>query len=112
MVAIRAIIVLLVAFSVAMLPVAAGIAAPEGTHSTSKLVTSAHDCCDHDGMPVDNVIKDCQAAAGCASKCFSVCGVVFSSAIIHPPVTGAEPSFVTKNFRSQTGSPPFRPPRV
>ena len=112
MVVIRAIIVLLVAFSVAMLPVAAGIAAPEGTHSTSKLVTSAHDCCDHDGMPVDNVIKDCQAAAGCASKCFSVCGVVFSSAIIHPPVTGAEPFFVTKNFRSQTGIPPFRPPRV
>ena len=28
------------------------------------------------------------------------------------PVTGAEPSFTTKTFRSQEGNPPFRPPRV
>jgi len=108
----RTILALLICVSVAMLPVAGGIAAPADASSISEVVISAHDCCDHDGMPVDNVIKDCQAAAGCASKCFSVCGVVFSSAIIHPPVTGAEPFFVTKNFRSQTGIPPFRPPRV
>jgi len=62
-----------------------GHAAPEAIPSPSNLVASAHDCCDHDGMPVDNAMKDCQAAAGCAAKCFSVCGVVFSSAIIHRP---------------------------
>src|SRR5712691_1729507 len=108
----RTIFALLICVSVAMLPVAGGIAAPADASSISEVVISAHDCCDHDGMPVDKMMKDCQAAAGCASKCFSLCGVVFSSPMTHPRVTGAEPSFATENFGSQTGNPPFRPPRV
>jgi hypothetical protein len=108
----RTIVVFLVALSVAMLPLASGHAAPEAIPSPSNLVASAHDCCDHDGMPVDNAMKDCQAAAGCAAKCFSVCGVVFSSAIIHPPLAGHESLVATKNLRSQAVSAPFRPPRV
>jgi hypothetical protein len=95
-----------------MLPVAGGIAAPENISSTSKLMTSAHDCCDHVGMPNDYLMKDCQAAAGCASKCFSLFGMVFPRPMIHPAVSGVEVSFASKPFRSQAGSPPFRPPRV
>src|SRR5713101_5541671 len=108
----RTISALLIGLAVAMQPLAGGIAAPKGVPSTSQSVTSAHDCCDHDCVPVDNAITDCQAAAGCTAKCFSLVGVDFSSPIIHPPVTGAEPPFATKNFRSQTGSAPFRPPRA
>src|SRR5260370_12732167 len=96
---VRSVIALVVALSVAMLPAAGGIAAPEEIPSASELATSAHDCCDHDGMPADNVMKDCQAAAGCAAKCFSVCGMVVSSPLSHPQVTGAEPFFETKTFR-------------
>jgi|SRR5713101_6155725 len=109
---VRSVIALVVALSVAMLPVAGGIAAPEEIPSASELATSAHDCCDHDGMPADNVMKDCQAAAGCAAKCFSVCGMVVSNPLSHPQVTGAEPFFETKTFRPQAGIAPFRPPRV
>ena len=112
MVSVRTIFVLLVALSVAMLPVAGGIAAPGEIPSASELATSAHDCCDHDGMPADNVMKDCQAAAGCAAKCFSVCGMIVSSPLSHPQVTGAEPFFETKTFRPQAGIAPFRPPRA
>jgi len=112
MVSMRAIIIFVVALSVVMLPVSGGIAAPEAIPSTSKSVTSAHDCCDHDGMPTDNVMKDCQAAAGCASKCFGLFGMVFPSPMTHPAVSGVEVSFASKPFRSQAGSPPFRPPRV
>jgi hypothetical protein len=108
----RATVAFLVAFSVAALPLAGGRVAPDAIASPAISVTSAHDCCDHDGMPGDDVMKDCQAAAGCAAKCFSVCGVFFSSAIIHPPLAGHEFPVATKNLRSQTGSAPFRPPRV
>lgn len=112
MVSMRVIVALLVALSVAMLPVAGGIAAPASVPSNSKLVTSAHDCCDHDGMPSDDMTKDCQAAAGCASKCFSLYDGMFASPVPHPPVTRAKASFGTEPFRSQEGNPPFRPPRV
>jgi hypothetical protein len=108
----RTIVVFLVALSVAMLPLAGGHAASQAIPSSSKLVTPAHDCCEHDGMPADDVMKDCQAGAGCAAKCFSVCGVVFSSALIHPPLAGHESRVATKNLRSQGVSAPFRPPRV
>ena len=109
----RTIFVLLVIGSVAMLPVAGAVAIPNDEIAVSdEVVVSAHDCCDHEGMPAGTMMKDCQAAAGCTAKCFSVCGVMFSSPMIHPPVTGAEPSFATKTFRSQEGNPPFRPPRV
>ena len=108
----RTILALLICVSVAMLPVAGGIAAPADASSISEVMISAHDCCDHDGMPVDKMIKDCQAAAGCASKCFSLYGVIVSSPITHLPVIAADDSLVTKTFRPQIGSLPFRPPRV
>jgi hypothetical protein len=103
----RTIFVFVLAFSVAVLPVGGGIAAP----AASELTASTHDCCDHDEMPI-NKMKDCQGAAGCVIKCFSVCGVVWSSLIAHPPLTGAALPFVAEAYHSQSGSPPFRPPRV
>jgi len=112
MVGMRTIIVFLVALSVAMLPLGGSIAAPGDISSNSKLAASAHDCCDHDGVPVDNTMKDCQAAAGCASKCFSLYDPMFSNPLIHPPVIRADVSLLTETFCSQESSPPFRPPRL
>jgi len=113
MVRLRTVFITLVARSVALLPVAGAVAVPMDEMTVSdEVVASAHDCCDHEGMPADHLIKECQASAGCASKCFSLYDPMFSSPMIHPPVAGAEPSFATKAFRSQEGNPPFRPPRV
>lgn len=109
----RAILALLTGIAIVMLPIAGGIAlSTPDTPSSSKLAISAPDCCDHDGMPADNMMKDCQAAAGCASKCFSLYHIYVSSPTTHPPVTGADTLLVACSFRSQEGSTPFRPPRA
>jgi len=109
----RTILAFLVALSVAMLPMTGGFALQKNDVTASEVVVaSAHDCCDDEGMPVDHMMKDCHAAAGCASKCFSLYDAMLSSPIIHPSVTGAELSFAIKIFRPQDGNLPFRPPRV
>src|SRR5437763_13586553 len=96
----RTIFVLLVIGSVAMLPVAGAVAIPNDEIAVSdEVVVPAHDCCDHEGMPAGTTRKDCQAAAGCTAKCFSVCGVMFSSPMIRP-ASGAKPSVTTKTFRA------------
>jgi hypothetical protein len=109
----RTILTFLVALSLAMAP-AAGVFAMQKDEVTASnvVVASAHDCCDDEGMPADHVMKDCQASAGCATKCFNVYGELFSSATMVPPIGGTEAPFVSKPFYSQTTSPPFRPPRA
>jgi hypothetical protein len=109
----RTILTLLVALSLAMAPVAGAFAMQKDAMTASnEVAASAHDCCDSEGMPADHVMKDCQASAGCATKCFNVYGDAFSSATIVPSIGGTEAPFVSKPFYSQTASPPFRPPRV
>src|SRR5438876_484455 len=98
----RTILAFLLALSVATLPMAGAFAVPKDEVTASdEVVASTHDCCDHEDMPADHVMKECHASAGCASKCFSLYDPMFSSPLIHPPVTGAEPSFATETFRSQ-----------
>ena len=109
----RTILTFLVALSLAMAPAAGAFAMQKDEVTASNVVVaSANDCCDDEGMPADHVMKDCQASAGCATKCFNVYGELFSSATIVPPIGGTEAPFVSKPFYSQTTSPPFRPPRV
>jgi hypothetical protein len=107
----RTILTFVLALSVAVLPIGSGFATPAAEPAVAELTMSGHDCCDHDEMPI-NKMKDCQASAACVTKCFSVCGVVWSSPIVHPPLTGVELPFVAEAYHSQSGSPPFRPPRV
>jgi hypothetical protein len=108
----RTILTFLVALSLAMAPGAGAFAMQKDEITASSVVASAHDCCDDEGMPADHLMKDCQASAGCATKCFNVYGELFSSATIVPPIGGTEAPFVSKPFYSQTTRPPFRPPRV
>src|SRR5947209_812516 len=115
----RIILTIWVALSLAVLPVASGFAvakdqatADEPIASEEVAVASAHDCCDHDGMPADHAMKDCRASAGCAAKCFNLYAVVFSAVAIPSPIGGMESAFVSLPFHGQTASPPYRPPRL
>ena len=109
----RTILTFFVALSLAMAPGAGAFAMQKDeVTASSTVVASAYDCCDDEGMPADHAMKDCQASAGCAAKCFNVYAGVFSPATIAPPIGGTEAPFVSKAFYSQTASPPFRPPRV
>jgi hypothetical protein len=109
----RTIIVFLLAFSVAMLPVAGGIvAAGDKTAVSEVAVDSTHDCCDHDGMPTTPTMSDCQAGAGCAAKCFSLFNSTFFAKLPVPPKAEAELSLAMKPILSQEIIPPFRPPRI
>ena len=127
----RTILTFLVALSLALLPMAGAFAVSSdepmvsdvvvasahdccdhGSMGSEAVVASAHDCCDHASMPADHVMKDCHASAGCAAKCFSVVALVFSGETIPSPIGGTQSHFVSNPIHSQTGSPPYRPPRV
>jgi uncharacterized protein involved in copper resistance len=117
----RAILALLIALSVAMLPAGAGVTQspePADMSATDMSATdmsatdmSDMDCCPHKASPCDKAI-DCCTMAACALKCFNFAGTS-SSTIVFPssfanlaiPFGGGPPP-------SQTGSPPFRPPRA
>jgi hypothetical protein len=108
----RTILAFLVAVSLAMMPMAGAFAVPSDEPTASDVVVaSAHDCCDHESMPADQM-KDCQASAGCTAKCFNFYALVFSGVTIPSPSGGTESRFVSNPFYSQTASPPYRPPRV
>jgi len=116
----RTIVAVWVAVSVALLPIAGGMAAVASapTATAKATVVSMPECCDHDdGMAMDHTSmndmgNECQANAGCAAKCFSLYTVTFWGPFLHPPVASAEALPLTGHLRSQTSTPPFRPPRV
>jgi hypothetical protein len=109
----RTILTFLVVLSLAMAPVAGAFAMQKDEVTASNVVVaSAHDCCDDEGMPADHVMKDCQASAGCTAKCFSFYALEFSAATLPSPIGGTKSYFASSPFYSQTGSPPFRPPRI
>jgi len=121
----RTILALLIALSLAMLPAAAGVRL--GVKSADMSTTSAadtsamedmSDCCPHTANPCDKantcdkVMGDCGSMATCALKCFSFAPTSFLS-IVFPSSSAKMPaSIAIDSFSSQTGSPPFRPPRV
>jgi hypothetical protein len=109
----RTILVFWVALSLAMLPMSRAFAMmSDETTAANEIVASQHHHCDHDEMPTDNGMKDCQAFADCAAKCSNAYAVVFFGAMTPPPVGGMESSFVSNPPASQAVSPPFRPPRI
>jgi hypothetical protein len=107
----RTILAVVVAVSVAMLPVAGG--ATLNTKSSEMSVSEPmHDCCpDHD-KPCDRTIDDCTSMAACALKCCNFTGSFFSELVLPPIPASTVPVLVTGAVHSQSGSPPFRPPRV
>ena len=116
----RTILALLVALSVAMLPAAAGAGVSSKTPDQAdmsmtedvSMTEDMHDCCPPMANPCDHAMDNCGSMATCALKCFSFAGT--SSEIIVFPATSVKmiAPFERNPFSSQTGAPPFRPPRA
>jgi hypothetical protein len=108
----RTIAVLLIILSVAMLPAAgsAGVSVKSPEAAGIYVTEDVLDCCPHKANPCEKAMDDCGAMASCALKCFSFAGT--SAVIVFPPTFANKTvSFSASPFLSQTGSPPFRPPR-
>jgi hypothetical protein len=109
----RTILALLVALSVALLSAAAGagVNAKSPSPADMSMMDDMSDCCPK-ANPCDKAMDDCGTMATCALKCFSFAAT--SSSVIAFPSTFAKmtPLFGGNPFSSQTGTPPFRPPRV
>ena len=109
----RTILALLIALSVAVLP-AAGVAGgiPKSTDVADMSAMEDMDCCPHKYNPCDKGMDDCSSMATCALKCFSFNGTSFSNLVFPSLLASLNPPLWTNPFRSQTNSPPFRPPRA
>jgi hypothetical protein len=127
----RTILALLIALSVAMLPAAAGTglrsSASADMSSTATDMPSSDmsatdmaamdmsamegDCCPHKANPCDKA-DDCRTMATCVLKCFSFAGTAWSTITFPSSFAKLAVPFGGAALPSQTGSPPFRPPRT
>jgi hypothetical protein len=114
----RTIFALLIALSVAVLPAASGAVAKSSVMSDMAAMDHQNmvamddmDCCPHPANPSDKAMDKSACMAACALKCFPFGGAV--STIVFPshqaPLIWA---LAASSFSSQTGYPPFRPPRA
>ena len=109
----RIIVALLLAVSVAVLPLADGAAAALKSANFSA-AEPTHDCCDQ-GSRCDETSKsvnDCASMAACAVKCFNYAGTVLPHVVVVRIGSSVHPVRDSALVVSQIGSPPFRPPRV
>jgi hypothetical protein len=113
----RLILSLCIAASVAMLPGTFGnAAASQSKQSTEATVeiSNAHAKadCDRDEKKPEKPAIGCDLSTACGLKCFGSTGVMPSIPLVH--VLAADDLLVpiSQAIRSETGSPPFRPPRV
>ena len=108
----RAIIALLIALSVATLPVAG--AAALGQQSAELVLMSestdaAHDCCPEPGKPCD--MDGCKFMSVCALSGFNFSGMIVSEFVF--PLTPARAAIfpASEVSQSRTHSPPLHPPQ-
>ena len=108
----RTILAIVIALSVAALPAAgAAVVSAQSAAAADMSMTEDMDCCPHKGNPCEKAMEDC-AMATCALKCFSFAGTLSSAIVFPSSAAQMTASFANNPFCSQTGSPPFRPPRV
>jgi hypothetical protein len=115
----RTIWALLIAASVALLPAAGAAAFKLKSQDATEMSAGGsmhdgpmHDCCPPAANPCDKAMDDCGTMATCAMKCFSSSTVASSPLSFPLELAGVMSPFESSDFHSQTGSPPFRPPRV
>ena len=111
----KAILAMVIALSVAVMPAAAGFAT--GGKATEQAVSvTVPDCEHHNDQPNNTTQKStdgCDSMAGCALKCFTTAVVSFSSlAFSSSPSVALEPVRMESKVTSRMGNPPFRPPRA
>jgi hypothetical protein len=108
----RAILALLIALSVALLPAAGGAGVKSSEPADMSVMEGMPDCCPQNADPCAKAMDHCASMATCALKCFSFAGAA-SSIIVFPSTFASMTIPLAANpFASQTGSPPFRPPRI
>lgn len=118
----RTILSLLVALSVAMLPIAGATALPATSMDMTSMsaaqamsedmAAEMPDCCPHDSKASDKSTNDCGCVATCVVTSFGL-SAPLSSVFHFPPILATlAPSPASQPFHSETGSPPFRPPRA
>ena len=115
----RAIVAILVAFAVTLLPASGGLAFADKSHAlhghaavVDEFAAAAEADqaapCDHDSSAVD----DCGSLAVCALKCFTYAGLRLPSLQVPFSAACAPPGRTTDIVASRDGAPPFRPPRA
>jgi uncharacterized membrane protein len=108
----RTILVLLISLSVVLLPAAAGAGLSLKSADTIEMSAMVDmDCCPHKANPCDRM-DGCASMATCVVHCFS-----FAASGVRLPFVGLTladnmPVLQDGNVPSQSGIPPFRPPRV
>jgi hypothetical protein len=115
---VRSFLSLLVAASIAVLPViggaaAAGFKAGSMNDMAAMVAMPANDmeCCPQSGDPARKQDKHgCPDA--CAFMCFSVAGVLASNTSFPPFMATLNVGFATTLAPAHADSPPFRPPRA
>jgi uncharacterized protein involved in copper resistance len=112
-------LIVVVGLSVALLPAAAGFSAgtPQAAPAAVTMSASAMPDCDHHmHAPSGKTQKsdsDGMSMNGCVFQCFSFTGVAAAD-VSYAPAAGKAPRVVQISDRlsPQTGSLPFRPPRI
>ncbi len=105
MAAFRTMLVLVIAFSVAVLPAVGGFAAVAQPAAAAMSDCPNHS---HDGK----AMGDCASMAVCAINCFNFVPTVAAVLIVPDAAAAIEPSFRPHALLPYTGSPLFRPPRA
>jgi hypothetical protein len=110
----RAILALVIALSVAILPATGGFAVSGHSAMSSVAPCTHHGMShpDHHGSPSDKATNDCGAMAACAIHCFGIYGLLNSNPTLAVFAAAIEPSFLAHSFLPHVGNPPFRPPRA
>jgi hypothetical protein len=107
----RAIMVAVVAFAVAMLPVGAGMVRAQAAGMSD--ATTASDCCPHTKPCEKKTANDCGSDPGCMLKCFNFSGVIVSGVVAKLSLEAPlKPDFVSLSSHSNLTAPPLPPPRV
>jgi hypothetical protein len=109
----RTILALLIALSVASLPVAGAAAFKLKSQEMTEMSAfePMDDCCPPAADPCKSM-RGCGSMAACMVNCLSYSGGM-SSPLVYPVTLAAlMPLFESGILHSQTSCPPFRPPRV
>jgi hypothetical protein len=117
----RIILALLITLSLVALPVAGSAVVVAKSTEMSDMAAMGGmdaaamedmDCCPHPTNPGDKAMDKSVCMAICALQCFALGGTAVSTIVFPFHQSRLSPTLNTNPFSSQTGRPPFRPPRV
>ena len=105
----RAVILALLALSIAAFPLARGMAHVLPQHAEA---AADMECC-HKGEPCEKKTNDCDSNPACVLKCSSLPGTLAAASSLEPErVALSKPSRLAALFVSLSDNPPLPPPRL